>query len=120
MGWYIVCWMRAFNYAGKSGRMEYWYFIGISLVIISFLSLLAAVFNWDNRFIGAVIAINLLPYFSVLTRRIRDAGFNPWHVAWRFVPVIGQAVVLYITTRPSANASEPMAHFGTIEVEPFR
>lgn len=109
MGWYIVCWMRMFNYTGKSSRMEYWYFVGLSLVILSFLGLLLIQFAWAKNYLYAVMGLNLLPYMAVLVRRIRDAGYSPWHAGWRFVPVIGQAMLLYITTRSSCK--DPAGRF---------
>lgn len=103
MGWYIICWMRIFNYSGKSSRMEYWYFVGLSLVVLSLISIFLLQINSAAHYIYVLVAFNLLPYFSALVRRIRDAGYSPWYVLLHFVPIIGQAVIFYITTRPSCS-----------------
>lgn len=106
MGWYIVCWMRTFDYTGKSGRMEYWYYIGISLVILSFASIAVLLHSDALNWIYGLVALNLFPYTAVLVRRVRDAGYSPWWALWRLVPVVGQAVILYMTTRPSSAGVE--------------
>ena len=83
--------------------MEYWYFVGLSLVVISFSCIFLLQIDMAAKYIGVLVAFNLLPYCSVLVRRIRDAGYSPWYVVLRFVPLIGQVVILYITTRPSCS-----------------
>ena len=49
----------------------------------------------------------LLPWLAACTRRLRDAGFNPWWQLISLAPVGGILVLLYLLTYPT-RASEPL------------
>ena len=50
----------------------------------------------------------LLPWIAACTRRLRDAGLNPWWQLISLAPVGGILVLLYLLTYPT-KAGEPAA-----------
>ena len=50
----------------------------------------------------------LLPWLAACTRRLRDAGFNPWWQLISLAPVAGILVLLYLLAYPT-KAKEPPA-----------
>jgi uncharacterized membrane protein YhaH (DUF805 family) len=46
----------------------------------------------------------LLPWIAACTRRLRDAGLNPWWQLISLAPVGGIIVLLYFLTYPTKTA----------------
>jgi len=49
----------------------------------------------------------LLPWIAACTRRLRDAGLNPWWQLISLAPVAGILVLLYLLTFPRKLAQPP-------------
>jgi uncharacterized membrane protein YhaH (DUF805 family) len=49
----------------------------------------------------------LLPWIAACTRRLRDAGLNPWWQLISLAPVGGLLVLLYLLTYPG-KAAQPI------------
>lgn len=54
----------------------------------------------------------LLPWIAACTRRLRDAGFNPWWQLISLVPVAGILALLYLLTFPTKAAEALEARAG--------
>ena len=95
MRWFMFCWQRLFDYAGRSRRREYWLFLlfdqllsalllGIALSSSPVASLTAGKMDVDAVTILALLVFMgyslaaLLPYFAVTVRRFHDVGRSGW------------------------------------------
>lgn len=101
MRWFMFCWQRLFDYAGRSRRREYWLFLlfdqllsalllGIAFSATPVEALKAGKFEIDPVailaflvFLGYSLAA-LLPYCAVTVRRFHDVGRSGW---WLLVVV---------------------------------
>ena len=88
---YIGVFARYFDFAGRSGRAEFWWFY-LGHIIIGFLIGLA-----DNGIfpdlalerrplMTAYVVISLLPALGVGARRLHDVGRSGWWQAMVYVP----------------------------------
>ncbi len=110
---------RAFDYRGRSTRTAFWKaLLGCIMMSITW-GLLAGIaggalhdfFGWDKSvlpywlaFEGLGFLFIYVPFIALTTRRMRDAGFAPWHWLWIILPYyIGVFVILFICTRPSCH-----------------
>ena len=54
----------------------------------------------------------LLPWIAACTRRLRDAGLNPWWQLISLAPVGGILVLLYLLTYPTKSEEQVEATAG--------
>ena len=74
---------RYFDFSGRSGRAEYWQFVGIitaSLLMALFID--AAAGNITNPVLTIIVGLALvIPGYALATRRMHDRGYSGWWVA---------------------------------------
>ena len=93
--WFIKCFKHYFDFHGRAGRREFWWFalinfvIGAVLVLMNILlhsSILAYIYY-------AYAAIIFVPSLAVSIRRMHDTGYNGWGliaaIGFMFLFVIG-------------------------------
>lgn len=56
----------------------------------------------------------LLPWIAACTRRLRDAGINPWWQLISLAPVAGLLVLLYLLTYPPRAGASTLPEAGTV------
>ena len=100
---YIDYWKRAFDFKGKTSRTNYWSAFLMEVLIFVIIFILLFLSKWDllsqlpsdsqpssdemteiikgTWQITAWQAINIIPAFSILVRRVRDAGAKFWVIA---------------------------------------
>ncbi|MFI3243569.1 MAG: DUF805 domain-containing protein [Akkermansia sp.] len=110
---------RAFDYRGRSTGAAFWKtLLGCIMMSITW-CLFAGIaggalhhyFGWDKSVLPYWLAFEALglliiyvPFIALTTRRMRDAGFAPWHWLWIILPYyIGFLVILFICTRPTCR-----------------
>lgn len=101
--YFLNCWKNALDFGGKSRRVEYWSFAIINTIInLLILSLSQA---WSQLVWISIIylAASILPYSSLLFRRMRDTGFSMWYLLLILIPYLGTIVILIIALLPSKN-----------------
>jgi uncharacterized membrane protein YhaH (DUF805 family) len=98
---YLNAWRRYFDFSGRSTRAQFWYFQLITAVLI----LVAGGLEGRNghpiegtSVPGAItmglIMAHIVPYFSVLVRRLHDSDHSGW---WSLLLLTGVGpVVLFI------------------------
>jgi uncharacterized membrane protein YhaH (DUF805 family) len=91
------------NFRGRAGRSEYWYFLlfNIILFVPLFLILIIAGENDNESFSGiGIIIIGLgfvgliIPWLSVVVRRLHDLNKSGWNYFVRLIPIVGPILLL--------------------------
>jgi uncharacterized membrane protein YhaH (DUF805 family) len=96
---------NAFTFEGRASRSEFWYFV-LFLVICAVPAALA-----DQLLIGKpvfqvlVTLATIVPYVSVIVRRLHDTGHSGWFYWIALIPLIGVCILIYWLCR--AGPTEP-------------
>lgn len=85
--WFIKCFRHYFDFHGRAGRREFWWYTLINFVMGAILVLMnlllhSAIFAYIYYVYAAVI---LVPSLAVSIRRIHDTGYNGWGLLAVFV-----------------------------------
>lgn len=93
VNWYVKVLKDYFNFEGRAGRAEFWYFM-LGQIIISVVL----------RFVDAVIGMALLsglfslatflPALGVTVRRLHDTDRSGWMFLLCLIPLVGWLIVL--------------------------
>jgi uncharacterized membrane protein YhaH (DUF805 family) len=101
MKWYLSS--LRYNYAtfsGRARRSEYWYFMLFNVLIIIALFAL----NEFSEYFGIVFALYvlaiILPSLAVTARRLHDMGKSGTYFFIRFVPFVGDILLLVALCTP--------------------
>jgi len=91
--------LRGLDFTGTTPRAAFWWFalaVGMVLALAQLLS-----DSFGPLPIGIASLAVLLPWIAACTRRLRDAGWNPWWQLISLAPVGGILVLLYLLTYPT-------------------
>ncbi len=98
--------LRGLEFNGTTPRADFWWFALAMAMLLAFARLLAEAVGPLPLQLAALLV--LLPWLAACTRRLRDAGFNPWWQLISLAPVAGILVLLYLLTYPT-RAPAPLA-----------
>ena len=92
-------WTQAFDFEGRTSRIDYWKIVLVNLIIGGALSKVSpsAVY-----FVFAVASI--CPGLAMNIRRIRDTGRSWQWIFISLIPFVGVLWLLWIELQPSADA----------------
>lgn len=96
--------LRGLEFTGTTPRADFWWFALAVAMVLAFAELLAEVTSPLPLQIASLAV--LLPWIAACTRRLRDAGLNPWWQLISLAPVGGILVLLYLMTYPT-KVGEP-------------
>ncbi|RUO38593.1 hypothetical protein CWE13_02810 [Aliidiomarina shirensis] len=91
--------LLSLEFTGKTRRADFWWFALAVIMILAFASIFAEYLGPLPLQIASLLV--LLPWVAACTRRLRDAGFNPWWQLISLAPVGGILVLLYLLTYPT-------------------
>ena len=99
LSFYPQFWTQAFDFEGRTSRIDYWKIVLVNLIIGGVLSKVSpsAVY-----FVFAVASI--CPGLAMNIRRIRDTGRSWQWIFISLIPFIGVLWLLWIELQPSADA----------------
>lgn len=113
MNWMILPYQRAFDFQGRSRRMEYWMYTLLQVLILFALVtivLLTARSGGEDAFLftlyvvlGVYLLVHLIPNISVQVRRFHDQGLTGFLVLLGFIPYIGGIIVLVFMLIPGTK-----------------
>jgi len=87
------------QFTGVTARGEFWWFaLAVAMVLAVAQLLTEAVGPLPLQLASLLV---LLPWVAACTRRLRDAGLNPWWQLISLAPVGGILVLLYLLTYAS-------------------
>ena len=98
LSFYPQFWTRAFDFEGRTSRIDYWKIVLVNIILGGVLSKIAP----SGLYLVFTLAF-ICPGLAMNIRRIRDTG-RPW--PWIFialVPFIGFFWLLWIELQPSAD-----------------
>ena len=94
---------RAFDFNGKSNRFDFW----IVVLIYSTISIAIDLENTPIMFQNAYLAAVLIPWLSLITRRLRDSGYKLiwlWRALIPFYILFQIWTIFFWLARPSQEA----------------
>ena len=99
LSFYPQFWTHAFDFEGRTSRIDYWKIVLVNLIIGGVLSKVSpsAVY-----FVFAVASI--CPGLAMNIRRIRDTGRSWQWIFISLIPFVGVLWLLWIELQPSADA----------------
>ena len=99
LSFYPQFWTQAFDFEGRTSRIDYWKIVLVNLIIGGVLAKLSpsAVY-----FVFAVASI--CPGLAMNIRRIRDTGRSWQWIFISLIPFVGVLWLLWIELQPSADA----------------
>jgi len=99
LSFYPQFWTQAFEFEGRTSRIDYWKIVLVNLIIGGVLSKVSpsAVY-----FVFAVASI--CPGVAMNIRRIRDTGRSWQWIFISLIPFVGVLWLLWIELQPSADA----------------
>ena len=101
---YKAFWTRAFDFSGRTRRIDFWLTILVNIVVTIVLSIIAGFVDFLQILSGLFSFAVIIPSFSMVIRRLRDAG-KEW--PWLFillVPFVGAIWLFVIYCAPSIPA----------------
>jgi len=102
--------LRGLEFTGTTGRTDFWWFALAVAMVLALASLLAEAAGPLPLQIASLIV--LLPWVAACTRRLRDAGLNPWWQLISLAPVGGILVLFWLLSYPTKSAAPLVASTG--------
>ena len=99
LSFYPQFWTQAFDFEGRTSRIDYWKIVLVNLIIGG---VLAKVSPSVVYFVFAVASI--CPGLAMNIRRIRDTGRSWQWIFISLIPFVGVLWLLWIELQPSADA----------------
>ena len=99
LSFYPQFWTQAFDFEGRTSRIDYWKIVLVNLIIGG---VLAKVTPSAVYFVFAVASI--CPGLAMNIRRIRDTGRSWQWIFISLIPFVGVLWLLWIELQPSADA----------------
>ena len=90
--------VRGLDFEGTSSREEFWWFALAVAMILALGEQLTESFG--PLPLGLASLVVAVPWVAACTRRLRDAGLNPWWQLISLAPAAGIVVLLYLLTYP--------------------
>lgn len=94
--------VRGLEFTGTTPRADFWWFALAVAMVLALGQVLAEAFGPLPLQLASLLV--LVPWVAACTRRLRDAGINPWWQLISLAPVGGILVLLYLMTYPSKDA----------------
>lgn len=95
---FIEMWTKPLKIRGRTTAYGFWVgFLITALTIIEVSQI--PVIGWDVSNVCRYVSI--VPVFSLMSRRLFDAGYSKWWMLIFFVPVVGGILYFIILSLPS-------------------
>lgn len=123
MAEYLNFWRAYADFSGRTTRRGFWmailwhyiisFFVLILLMIVLPIVLMAALSMEPEAAVQAFkIGYSfytltwIVPFFAIMTRRLRDAGYSAKSFFWLLIPVIGEIAIIVRLCTASKQAEE--------------
>lgn len=91
---------RYSDFAGRSGRREFWTFFVAYLIVIFALSVVERALHLGGMLSGLAGLVLLLPNLALGFRRLHDQDKTAWLLLIGLIPLLGIIVLLYFFAQP--------------------
>ena len=99
LSFYPQFWTRAFDFEGRTSRVDYWKIVLVNLILGVLLAKLA-----PSAFYVIFAVASICPGLAMNIRRIRDTGRSWQWIFISLIPFVGVLWLLWIELQPSADA----------------
>ena len=99
--------VRGLDFDGTTPRAAFWWFALAVAMVLAFAELLGEALG--PLPVGIASLAVLVPWIAACTRRLRDAGLNPWWQLISLAPVAGILVLLWLLTWPRRPRADDAA-----------
>ena len=99
---FVSGWQRSFDYAGRSRRPDFWWFVLANFIALMILAILAVTAKGFAIAVYVIYTIaQIFPSLSLTVRRLRDSGKAwPW-IFIQLLPFIGGIWLFVLLAQPS-------------------
>jgi len=98
---YASGWQRSFDYGGRSGRGDYWWFVLANIIVAFILLILAIAIRPFSSLYTLYTIASIVPSIPLVVRRLRDAGKSwPW-IFISLIPIVGGIWLIVLLCQPS-------------------
>jgi uncharacterized membrane protein YhaH (DUF805 family) len=119
MNGYLATWKKAFTFAGRASRSEYWMFYLFTMIAVFALGILTAVLipaiggkdtgsmmgAIGSGIVGLFMVATFFPFLAVMVRRLHDTGRSGWWFWIAIVPLIGGVWLFVLTVLDSQSGT---------------
>ena len=98
LSFYPQFWTQAFDFEGRTSRIDYWKIVLVNLIIGAVLSKISP----SAVYIVFAVA-SICPGLAMNIRRIRDTGRSWQWIFISLIPIMGFVWLLWIELQPSAD-----------------
>ncbi|MBM7616625.1 uncharacterized membrane protein YhaH (DUF805 family) [Weissella uvarum] len=128
-------WTQMFDYTDRTERKPFWIgylgngvLVGVIYIFLSFIiGAVTGFVDADENTMEAIVIIVLIILYLIYwiaglaarTRRLRDAGFNPWWILLSFIPIASVVVfiMLFFPTKVTTTQYNAGQHFQDVVKE---
>ena len=100
MNWYLEVLKKYGVFYGRARRKEYWYFILLSTVISTLLTIIDSLTGTISTasevglLSGIYLLATLIPSLAVTVRRLHDTNRSGWWLLLGIVPIVGVIILI--------------------------
>jgi len=116
MNWYLDVLKKYAVFHGRARRKEYWYFILLSSIISTLLTIvdsLTGTFSAESEvgLLGGIYLLaTLVPSLAVTVRRLHDTNRSGWWILLGLVPLVGVIILIVFL---ALDGSPQLNDYGT-------
>jgi uncharacterized membrane protein YhaH (DUF805 family) len=116
MRWFLMAWMRAADFSGRSRRKEYWFFHLFNVLVAIGICLIGVLLFGKEGIQGVAVCcsvyslVGFVPSLSCTVRRLHDTGRSGWWYFISFIPLIGAIILLVFLVSDSEPGWNPYGH----------
>ena len=101
LSFYPQFWTKAFDFKGRTKRIDFWKIIIVNIVLAILLSKFTPVY-----FYFIFVIASICPGLSMNIRRIRDTGKQWQWIFISLIPIVGSLWMLWIQCQPSFSSEK--------------
>jgi len=99
LNWYLQPWKKYAEFTGRAGRMEYWLFTLVNIVVMN------VFLHVHLGIVSGIFAIaSIIPGIAVAIRRLHDTNRSGWWILIALIPIIGAIILIVFTLLPGEEA----------------
>ena len=106
MNWYLGCWKKYAEFAGRARRQEFWMFVLFNLLVSIAVGIVDGILGTSGALGGLYSLAVLIPSLAVAVRRLHDTDRCGWWLLLPLIPLVGGIILLVffcIESKPGSN-----------------
>ena len=87
--YYLGVFQNYFNFKGRAGLAEYWYFVLFNFIICVILGIIDNIVGAKSIIVYVYSLAVLIPSLGLTVRRLHDIGKSGWMILVSLIPLVG-------------------------------